>query len=557
MNPSELETLFRQALALQQSGRLAEAAAQFEQLLAHAPGHPTLLTCAGIVALQQGQLERAHALLGQSLAILPDQPEALLGRGVALQHLGQRDEALVCFDRALALRPQYGEAHANRGSVLLSLKRYADALESCDRALALHPNMADALANRSVALLELGRIDEALESCDRAIALQPEMAAYCSNRASVLQKLHRLDEALAAVDRALALNPRLVEAHSNRGCVLQALNRLEEAQASFERAIALNPGHAPAQFNKGLIHLLSGNFADGWRQYEWRWQADSREFMRDFEVPLWLGQVPLAGKTLLIHAEQGLGDFIQVCRYASVAAARGARVILEVPAALRTLIGTLRGGFEVVTRGAALPPFDLHCPAMSLPLAFGTELGTVPAPVPYLYADPAMSRVWRDRLGARSRPRVGLAWSGSAAHKNDHNRSLPFRLLEPWLGLPIDFHVLQPELPAAERASLSAFANLSSHQGELRDFADTAALIEQLDLVVAVDTAVAHLAGAMGKPVWILLPFAPDFRWMLNRADSPWYPSATLFRQSAPGDWSAVVAEVRSRLARLPGQRAG
>ncbi len=552
MNQFDLDALFRHAVSLHQSGRLEEASRQFETLLSHAPAHPVVLMCAGILALQQGRLDRADSLLGQSLAILPDQPEALLGRGVALQNLGRPDEALACFDHAISLRPEYPEAYANRGNALLSLKRYGDALESCDRAIGLNPGMADAHANRGVALLELGRVEDALASCDRAIALQPGTPGFYSNRASILQKLHRLGEALAAVDQALALNPRLVEAHSNRGCVLQALNRLDEALASFDLAISLKADYAPAQFNKGIIKLLSGNFAEGWRLYEWRWQADSREYARNFEQPAWLGQWPISGKTLLIHAEQGLGDFVQMCRYASMAEAQGARVILEVPAVLRALMRTLRGNFTVITSGEPLPPFDCHCPAMSLPLAFGTEPATIPASIPYLYAEPGASGMWRDQLGKRTRPRVGLAWSGSAAHKNDHNRSIPLRLLEPWFRLPLEFHALQSEFRASDSEAMFGFGNLRVHGDDLRDFADTAALIQEMDLVVAVDTAAAHLAGAMGKPVCILLPFAPDFRWMLHRSDSPWYPGAVLFRQSAPGDWSSVIAGVRGRLEQLP-----
>lgn len=555
MSQFDLDAMFRQALVLQQSGRLEEAALQFEQLLAHAPGHPTLMTCAGLVALQQGQLERANALLGESLAIAQEQPQALLGRGIALQHLGQLDESVQCFDQALALNPQYAEAYANRGNALLGLKRYGEALESSDRALALNPAMADALANRGVALLELNRVDEALGSCDRAIAMQPGMAAFYSNRASILQKLHRLDEALVAVDRAIELDPQLVEAHSNRGCVLQALNRLDEAGASFDRATALKPDYAPAHFNKGLVNLLSGNFVGGWRLYEWRWQADSREYVRDFAQPVWLGGSSLSGKTLLIHAEQGLGDFIMICRYASMAEAQGAKVIIEVPPVLDALMRTLQGNFTIVTHGEPLPEFDVHCPAMSLPLAFGTKLDTIPASVPYLHADPALSQTWRDRLGAATQLRVGLAWSGSVAHKNDHNRSIPLRLLEPWFGLPVEFHALQSEFRARDAEAMFGLGNLRVHGDELRHFADTAALIQEMDLVVAVDTAVAHLAGAMGKPVWILLPFSPDFRWMLGRSDSPWYPGAELFRQSAPGDWASVVADVRGRLEQLLAQR--
>jgi hypothetical protein len=271
--------------------------------------------------------------------------------------------------------------------------------------------------------------------------------------------------------------------------------------------------------------------------------------LRPFAQPLWLGRAPLQGRRILLHAEAGLGDTIQFCRYAPLVTALGAQVDLEVPAPLLALLSTLRAPCTLVRRGDPLPEFDVHCPLMSLPLALGTTVDTIPADVPYLYADPAKVEDWRRHLGAARAPRVGLAWSGSAIYRNDRKRSLPLGALAELMSLPIEFHALQKDIREDDRAAAREFGRLRLHEGRLNDFSDTAALLELMDLVVSVDTSVAHLAGAMGKPVWVLLPFLPDHRWFLDRADSPWYPTATLLRQSRPGDWPGVIAELACRLA--------
>jgi hypothetical protein len=297
-----------------------------------------------------------------------------------------------------------------------------------------------------------------------------------------------------------------------------------------------------------MLKLLLGDYEEGWELYEWRWKDWGRDFVRPFPQPLWLGDAPIAGKTLLIHPEQGLGDFIQCCRYIPMVEAMGAKVLVEVTAPLVPLISTLKGSFSVVRSGQPLPHFDFHCPIMSLPLAFRTTVETIPANVPYLFADPARKALWQQRLGPRTRMRVGLAWSGNPSHKNDLNRSMPFRALAPWLALAVDFHVLQKDIRPEDAAALAQFPNVQVHSAELGDFADTAALADEMDLVISVDTSVAHLAGALGRPLWVLLPFNPDYRWFLDRSDSPWYPSATLFRQPALGDWDSVVAAVEAQL---------
>lgn len=315
------------------------------------------------------------------------------------------------------------------------------------------------------------------------------------------------------------------------------------AEACYDQAISIQPDYADAYWNKALLKILSGDYPTGWALYEWRWQSMQKEHVRKFDQPLWLGDQPLAGKTLLIYPEQGLGDFIQFCRYALLLQTMAGKVIIETPAPLLALLTTLNGEFTLVEQGRPLPDFDLQCPLMSLPYAFKTTLATIPGTTPYLAVDQYKHRWWRERLGEKTAVRIGLVWSGGRGYKNDHNRSIPLKQLVPLLALPLEFHALQKEIRQDDAVVLADFENLHCHQQYLADFTDTAALMAEMDLVISVDTSVAHLAGAIAKPVYILLPFNLDYRWLLDRADSPWYPTATLLRQQRAGDWTGVIAQ--------------
>jgi tetratricopeptide (TPR) repeat protein len=367
-------------------------------------------------------------------------------------------------------------------------------------------------------------------------------------------ELGRLDEALASLDTALTLRPDYVEALNSRGVVLKELRRLDEALASFERAVALEPDHADAHLNEALLRLLMGDFERGWPQNEWRWQDAAfgvpkphvRLPRRDFTQPQWRGSEALYGKTILLHSEQGFGDTIQFCRYARMVATRGARVILEVEEPLRQLMSGVSGVWYCAAKGETLPDFDLHCPLLSLPLAFGTRLETIPTATPYLRAG-ADERDWEARLPPGDRPRIGLAWSGNPHHRNDARRSIPLDALAPLFDFDATFVSLQRDVREGDAAALEE-SRILDLGGELADFADTAALMSRLDLVITVDTSVAHLAGALGRRSWILLPFVPDWRWLIDRDDSPWYPTARLFRQADTREWPSVVARVREAL---------
>jgi tetratricopeptide (TPR) repeat protein len=535
-------------IGLQYLNRFDEALACYDRALALNPQLAEAWSNRGFVLHKLKRLAESLDSCDRAIALQPNLAQAHVNRSSALKDLCRLEEALLSADRALALNSRLAEAHINRGAVLKELTRFDEALASFVRAIALNPKLAEAHSNHGSVLNNLGRFDEALASFARAIALQPDMAEAHNGRGGALNELGRPEEAIASIGNALAQKPDLADAHNNLGLTFDYRNRLDEALASFDRAIALDPAMAGAYWNKALLKLLQGDFDEGWKLYEWRWKGESRNHVRHFSQPLWLGQPTLAGKTLLIWPEQGLGDFIQFCRYAKMAEESGATVVLETPASLVPVVSTLKGNFTVVATGDPLPAFDFHCPVMSLPLAWQTTVETIPATDQYLYADPGKQAAWRERLGNKTRPRIGLAWSGSTDHKRDRHRSVPFELLEPLWKLPIDFHVLQKEIRADDVSRLAMLDQVSVHNEELTDFSDTAALIQEMDLVISVDTSVAHLAGALGKPVWILLPFKPDYRWMLGRADTPWYPSATLMRQPSIGDWPGVMAELMANL---------
>lgn len=467
---------------------------------------------------QAGRHTEAQRQYRAILKRAPVHPDSLHFLGLSLCQNGQFGEALGYLNRALLQRPEWVEALINRGNAHQELGHHAEALADYDRALALYPSHPDALCNRGVTYYSLGRVEEAL----------------------------------ADYDRALALRPAYPEAHHNRGNALRALGRNDEAIGCFEAALNLRPDDAEAHLHLAMSRLLEGDFEGAWPDYLWRWKTRMyAPHRRDFPQPEWLGHRSLAGQTILLHAEQGFGDTLQFCRYAARVRDLGARVVLEVQPALKALLRSLDGPDRVLARGEALPAFDTHCPLLSLPGALGTRLATIPTQVPYLGADPDRVAAWSGRLGSADRLRVGLAWSGNPGHLNDRNRSVALAELAALLALPCTFVSLQKAPHKADLAVLRAHPEVLDFGDELGDFADTAALVAGLDVVLAVDTAVAHLAGALGKPTWLLLPYAPDWRWLLGRRDSPWYPTMRLFRQPAPGDWAGVVAEVAAELGAL------
>jgi tetratricopeptide (TPR) repeat protein len=469
---------------------------------------------------------------------------------VVLQALRRHEEALGSYDKAIALKADFVEAHNNRGNLLRLLKRNEEALESYDKAIALRPDYVVAYRNRGIVLRELQRREEALADYDTAIALQPNFAEAYRNRGLVLRDLNRLAEALASYDRAIELQPNHGAAHGNRGVVLQDLARYDEALASYDRAVALRPDDADENWNQGLCLLLLGQFERGWQQYEWRKRREPPIAIRSYPQPPWLAKENIAGKKLFLYWEQGFGDTIQFSRYAKLAQARGAQVILAVQDSLLALIRKANPDLEVIAQDQTPRTFDYHCPLMSLPLAFDTTLETIPSLPRYLWADDELRGRWEARLPPKTKPRVGIVWSGSLVH-NIHNRSMDLATLLPLLSDEVEWVSLQRDIGENDCELLRREARVVSFGDELKDFSDTAALLDVMDLVITVDTSVAHLAGAMGKQVWIMLPYNADWRWLRHRSDSPWYPSARLFRQPGIGDWADVVVRVKSELRSL------
>jgi len=534
--------------ALGKLGRHDEALASYERALALQPDHIDALNNRGITLRGLGQLEASLASHDAALKLRPTDPHALVSRGLTLHELDRLDEALLSYDRALALQANHVKAHVNRGAVLHALGRLDDAMASFERVLREQPDNVEALTNRGTVLHDLARYGEALASHDQAIAVRPDDAVALDNRAVTLHKLQRLEEALGCLDQAIAARPDYAPAFSNRGVTLCDLHRFDEALASYDSAIALRPDYADAHFLKSLTSLVTADFAQGWPGYEWRHRAPVAR-LKPYERPRprWRGDDDLAGKTILLHSEQGFGESIQFCRYVPLVAACGARVLLEVDQPLCGLMATLAGQAEIIAKGDALPDYDLHCPLPSLPLAFATRLETIPADTPYLRAPDRAVVPWKQRLGEVSGLKIGLAWSGNPNHVRDRERSMPLAQLAPLLDVDATFVSLQKQYRAGEAERLPGLG-VRDVSTDLHDFAATAALISALDLVITVDTGVAHLAGALGKPVWIMVTHAPDWRWLLDRDDSPWYRTVRLFRQTESRNWRDVVARVHAAL---------
>ncbi len=540
-------------MARQALGQFNEALLVYGQAIALKPDFAEAHVNRGNVLMRLNRLEDAVASFDRAIALKPGAGEIHSNRGNALRKLGRLDEAIAGYDRAIAINPDFVDAHNNRGVALADLKRHAEAIASFNRALAPNPGYADAHRNRAYALHAWKRLDEGLASIDRAIALASDSAESFNIRGNILEDLGRCEEALASYERTILLKPDYAEAHYNRGVVLRALRRFDEAVAAYDAAIGLVPDYADALWNKGLILLAAGRFAEGWPLYEARKKKEDPVARWSYPQPSWTGAEDLAGKTVFLRWEQGFGDVIQFCRYAGMVAARGARVTMSVPDPLTRLLTRLDPRIEIMGGDRKPLAFDYYCALVSLPLAFGTTLETIPSAPAYLTADPKLKAHWAGRLSSAdsrttSKPRIGLAWSGRTTHPNDRNRSLELSRLEPLLEFDAEWICLQNELRDADAASLERLGRVAYFGKELKDFADTAALIEQLDLVISIDTSVAHLAGALGKPVWILLPYIADWRWLNDRSDSPWYPSARLFRQPGIGDWPSVIGQARDEL---------
>lgn len=525
-----LQALYEQAVGLHQRGKLADAERLYLQIMESAPGSFGARHMLGVLRAQQGRSEEALALIGAALALRPDAPDAMLNRANILKAAGRLEEALQGYEQALRVRPDYPAARKGRGE-----------------AAALLAEAANRQGNDQLAA---GDLAAALDSYDRALALVPDYSDACNNRAVALWQMGRFEEALAGFDSALARRPDYVEAHFNRGNVLRDMLRLDDAMTSFDRAIAIDPGFAPAHRNKGFCALSRGDFEQGLLLYEWRKKLVPPVEARSYPQPLWTGAEDVRGKTLFVYIEQGLGDTIQFWRFIAPLQARGARVIVSVQDGLMALLASASPAAELVDSRTVPPDFDMHIPLMSLPLALGLRPGTIPADTPYLSADPARVAKWADLIGGKGF-KIGISWQG--ARSGVTTRAMPLTCFAGLSRLPgVRLISLQKGFGCEQVAALPALETLGADFDAGPDaFLDTAAALQSFDLIITLDSALAHLAGAMGRPVWVALKRVPDWRWFLGRDDSPWYPDMRLFRQTTNGDWSGVFADMERQLRQM------
>jgi tetratricopeptide (TPR) repeat protein len=513
---------------------------------------PEYLVSLGVVLQRSGRLEEAIKTFDKAVKLRPDAPESWKHLGTALADSNRPDQAVLCFQQAVTLDPSDWEAADKSASLLFQLRRLEEALCCFNMCDALQPNRASTLHMRALVKCGLDQYEDAFADITRAQALEPKNADICNNLGAVLQRFGRDIEALQWFERALTLRPNCPATFMNKAGSLSHLRRFDEAFAVYQEVTAIDPGNADPDWSIAMLHLLTGNFEAGWAGREVRWKVPHLGFQRiNFSQPLWLGKEPVDGKTILLHVDEGLGDTIQFARYVPMLAALGANVVLAVDDALCPLLSELPGVTKCLSfKTGTFPDFDMYCPMSSLPLAFGTTLETVPSAVPYLPAPPrARLEAWSDRLGPYDKLRIGLVWSGNPKHKNDHFRSVRLRALSSILELDATFISLQKDPRPEDQAVLRERTEIVDLTAQLTDFVETAALISCLDLVITVDTSIAHLAGALGCPTWILLPYVPDYRWLLDRDDSPWYPTVRLFRQTTAGDYASIIDRVRAELA--------
>lgn len=583
----DVDAIFRQALTLHQAGRLMEAGKLYNQLLGAQPTHADALCLLGSIFVQADNLTLALDLINRAVTAHPHLLPPRLALGNALQSAGRAAEAEAAFRAATRLAPEAPHGWVNLASALVAQGRFAEAetaartalelapampeafnnlgnalaglgwrdeaAEAYGAALKQRPDFADALDNLGGVLLDMGEAGKAIDAYRRAVILAPDDARKRYQLGRALQDSDRLAEAAQSYMEALKLDPAHLDALNNLGCTFKDMELLDQAEACFRGGLRQRPDDVDLHWNLSLTLLQKGAMAEGWREYEWRWRTPSfLRFRRDFGKPEWTGEA-LEGRTLLVHAEQGFGDGIQFVRYLRLLAHCGGRVVLECRPQLVQLLAAGGLAEQVVGLGEELPAFDLHVPLMSLPRLFNTSLATVPAEVPYL-AVPA-GRAAPAQVARAPGLKVGLVWAGSPTRPDNHKRSIPAALLAPLAEVPgLSLFSLQVGPFAGEVEAIPGAIDLSPH---LRDFADTAATVAALDLVVSVDTAVAHLAGALGKPCWVLLSRPTGFLWMQERSDSPWYPTLRLLRQPKPGQWEPVVAELLRRLGAPSGEPRG
>jgi len=537
-------------MALMGEGRIEEAEERYRAALAADPGYGPALHHLGLIRLYRGHMEEAAALLADAVRHAPAAIEPRCDLAHVLCRVGEVEAAVPHYRAVLDRVPTHLAALGGLGQALQIAGSLEEALVCYERATALDPAPAKPLCQQGNLLRLLDRPGEAVAAYRQALAHDPRCAAAHDGLGQALRALGEIGAAVASYRQAVALQPNVAAAHYNLGTALQAANRLDEAADCYGRALALEPDYADAHWNRALTRLAAGDYARAWPDHEWRWRVPSLALRpRAFVEPAWLGADAPVGRTILLHADQGLGDTLQFCRYAPVIARLGAQVVLEVQRPLVPLLRGIEGVVAACAQGDALPPFDIHCPLSSLPLACATTIDRIPPPALGVVPTLEMRPRWRAALGAAGRPRIGLVWAGSPGNSLDPVRSMPAYHLHQILDLPdLAFFSLQRPLSPRDASLLDAIPPERRLGDAFADFVDTAVVLGALDLVLTVDTAAAHLAGTLGRRAWVLLAYGADWRWHVGRSDSPWYPSLRLFRQPAPGDWDGLMRDVRTAM---------
>jgi tetratricopeptide (TPR) repeat protein len=545
--PNSPESVTNYGNALYRKGQHDRAIELFKKVISWQPTFADAWMNMGNALMAKKQGKEAIAAYRQALEVRPGYAEALNNLGNALYHDKKYDEAIAIYHQALKSNPNMAETHYNLANALCDKKFPEQAIAAFRQALALKPNYADAANNLGSALQQKGDPAAAVDVLRRALQMRPDFPETYNNLGNALHDLGELSGAIAAFNKAIALKPDYVAVYSNLAKSLYQLGKYDEVIACCRKSLSLDPDFETGHFNLGICLLLLGDFEQGWKEYAWRWQVQNSTLpQRNIKEPIWDGS-DLQGKTILLHAEQGFGDTLQFVRYLPMVRERGGKIILACEPPLGRL---LRGQFEIehlVVGNELVPPFETHCPLLNLPLAFGTTLQTIPDSVPYIKPPESETLKWRQRLSEHKGIKIGICWAGRPTHPNDRNRSIALSTLLPHLKGTGTFISLQ-KAAAGQIQQLPPQLRPMDWTNELMDFADTAGLVASLDLVISVDTAIVHLAGAMGKPVWVLLPYAPDWRWMIGREDSPWYPTMRLFRQQIFGDWSVPLNRLSGAL---------
>ena len=462
---------------------------------------------------------------------------------------GNLKEAKNIYEQILEHKPKHFDALQLLGILYGQINEKDKAIKLLELALQIKPDDAPTLNNYGVILTEVNRTNDSYEALDKATNIKPDYAEAYSNKGNTLKLLGKYDDAVKAYSKAIQLKPNYAEAYNNRGVIYKELNQTDLALKDLKKAISLKPDYPEANSTMGVTLLLTGDFSKGWEQYEWRWKdLSDPSVIRSFKQPLWDGKKSLKGKSILLYSEQGLGDTIQFSRYILLIKALGAKVILETHKELLNIVGSIDSNITIILMGQTLPHFDFQCPLLSLPLKFGTGLKNIPSPNRYIWADKRIVPKWKKKIGSQKKPLIGLAWEGNPLHKNDYNRSILLAELIPHLPKKYEYIGLQKDIRESNLKTLKRSSMIDNLIDNNVSMDDTAAIIENLDIVISVDTSVAHLSASMGKPTWILLPFVPDWRWLLNRNDSPWYKSVKLFRQEKRGNWELVFKDLNKKL---------